>query len=105
MFFISVFRGYSSHLHFPRLCYTVLMTTYCLSPQSSCEGERAAKRQKKSQEEKVDVNALWEEMKCSIEQNESDDENENNPPSPEDWHSHLPNVRTNAPSFTILIVI
>ncbi|XP_066922575.1 large proline-rich protein bag6-A-like [Clytia hemisphaerica] len=59
--------------------------------ESSCEGERAAKRQKKTEEDKVDVNALWEEMSCSMQQNESDDDNENNPPSPEDWHSQLPN--------------
>merc|ERR1712048_501762 len=38
------------------------------SRESVSDGQRAAKRLKKSEEEKVDVGALWEEMKSNVEE-------------------------------------
>lgn len=41
----------------------------------------------------MDVNALWEKMKPSdTEIVESEEEGDNPPSPPEDWHSRVPNV-------------
>lgn len=60
-------------------------------PHGTSQGGRAAKRVRKNEDGAVNVDDLWEEKNPGVEPGEDSDCD--TAPSPEDWHSRVPNVR------------